>query len=722
MRTLTARGRTRLEDYTKYKLKCKDELESLLENRDNLVVLTCKKCYKEFTAGEEPEFADFTSLAAEHGKSIAGSAEVDFLCNKTMAEKALKAQIPDGSESIFVIACGLGVQTVTGLMAPSMPDASKKSNAPAVIAACDSIDHGGSHGLSLTKLRCGACGQCYLNHTGGICPIAECSKSLINGPCGGSKNYRCEIDKSKGCAWHRISERLAASGQADELREQPVQLRDYSNVNFKMIKKHVRAIREKRLYGFYGGVYPTDHKDLSEQLPLKAFPPPQLAVLPMSQHIGAPAIPLVKVGDMVKKGQKIADAANTSENLIPRNINKKQDMSVPPNPSYPSSQLTASDRISCAIHSSISGTVVAVEPRQHPNTGLDALSVVISSDGKDELHDSVKPQDNWQELSPDDIIALIQEKGIVGMGGAGFPTSAKLRRAALARAQEARGGDIPQLSVLLNGCECEPYLTADHRVMLEYADDVVFGLKILMKATGAEKGFIVIEENKRDAIELIQSKTSHIPEIAIIPVRTKYPQGAEKMLIKRALGLDVPSGALPIDIGVLVNNVSTAKAVSDAILTGMPLIERAVTVSGEKIKTPGNYIVRTGTPVQSLIDHCGGMTANDAIIKVGGPMMGIGLEDLDAPVIKTTTGIIAIEPPVTAPSPCIRCGRCSDVCPMELSPLYYPQFAEIANWEAMEEKAVQDCIECGCCDYVCPSKIPITNAVKLGKLHILRKC
>ena len=289
------------------------------------------------------------------------------------------------------------------------------------------------------------------------------------------------------------------------------------------------------------------------------------------------------------------------------------------------------------------------------------------------------------------------------MGGAGFPASVKLK------------SPKPIDTVLLNGCECEPMLTADHRVMLEYADDVIFGIKVLLKTTGAEKGIIAIEDNKRDAIELFETKTAGAPEIEVLAVKTKYPQGAEKMLIKRALGRKVPSGALPLDVGVVVSNVSTVKAISDAIQKGMPLIERVLTVTGEKIKNPGNFIVKIGTPVKEIVDFCGGLTGDGATVKLGGPMMGFEVTDLDVPVIKGTNGIIAIDSASSKPSECIRCGRCADVCPMELFPLYYPQYADKSDWEGMKEKAVKDCIECGCCDFICSSKIPIRDSIKLGK-------
>lgn len=646
-----------MENYTKYKLKSNDELTSLLADKDNLFIIACNKCFKEFETVDEPDCGEFEKLAAEQGKTVTGSAKVDFLCNKIQTEKKLQDMIPEGTENVFVISCGLGIQTVADLAGKP------------VFAASNSLNYRGHHGMALTERSCDACAQCYLNITGGICPIVDCSKSLINGQCGGAKNGKCEVDSNKDCAWEKIYQRLEKQGRLEEFLNQPVQIRDYSKINFKAINDYVKAARENRLAGYYGGVHPSERKEFTEHLPLKKFPDPEVVVIPLSMHAGAPAEPVVQVGDTVKVGQKIGEAAAF---------------------------------ISSPVHSSVSGTVTAIETRRHATRG-ECLSVVIQSDGKNTLHESVQPHKALEDLTPDEIVDIVREAGIVGMGGAGFPTAVKLKPAK------------PVDTVLLNGCECEPLLTADHRVLLEYADDVIYGLKAMIKTVGAEKGIIVIEDNKQDAIELMEDKTAGCENIEVVAAKTKYPQGAEKMLIKRVLKRQVPSGGLPADVGCVVANVSTTKAISDAIQKGMPLIERVVTMTGERLKNPGNYIVKIGTSTKELIDYCGGITGDDVTIKAGGPMMGFDLSDPDVPIMKGSNGIIAVDTDHTAEQPCIKCGRCVDVCPMELSPLYFSKYADEENWQGMKEKNVMDCIECRSCEYICSSKIPLVTKIKVGK-------
>lgn len=650
-----------LEDYTKFKLKRKEELAPFLEDKDGLFVIACNKCFKEFKIEDEPELANFEQLANEKGKTVVGSAKIDFLCNTTLTAKSLQDIIPEEAKNVFVISCGLGIQAVAEML-----------DHP-VYAASDTISVDGQHGMALTTTLCDACGQCYLNLTGGICPIVDCAKSLLNGQCGGAKDGKCEVDKNKDCAWEKIYRKMDSLGRLEELLDQPVELRDYSKVNFKFVNEYVNSVRDSRFEGYYGGIHPSEKKEFSENVDLVSYPQPRTVVLPLSQHAGAPAELLVEVGQKVKVGQKLGEANGF---------------------------------VSSPIHSSVSGTVVAIEPRLHPTQGVKTLSVVIQSDGENTLHESVKPAKDLDDLTRDEIIEIIRDKGIVGMGGAGFPTSVKLK--------------APQKvhTVLLNGCECEPMLTADQKLMTNYPDQLIFGMKALIKGSGADKGIIVIEDNKHDAIEILEAKTTDIPNIEIAVVKTKYPQGAEKMLVKRMLGVSIPSGGFPTDVGALVSNVSTAKAVADAIQTGMPLVERIVSVTGDRIKNPGNYLVKNGTSVKEIIEHCGGVVGDDVTIKLGGPMMGIPVTDLNVSIIKSTNGIIAVETVVKEADECIKCGRCVDVCPMELRPFYYTKYATTEDWEGFKEQNVMDCIECGSCEYICSSKIPIVERIKIGKKAI----
>ncbi len=643
-------------NYTKYVLKDTGELTGLLEGKDDLFLVSCNKCFKEFETVEEPDLKEFYDLAKEQGKNIVGCKSVDFLCNRVQTEKSLDGIVPEGTKNVVVISCGLGIQTVADM--EELP----------VYAATDSLNYIGFHGMALTKKTCDACNQCYLNITGGICPIVDCTKSLINGQCGGAKNGKCEIDPSKDCAWEKIYRRLEKQGRLEEFADQPVQLRDYSKVNFKAVNEFVKSVREDRFEGYYGGVHPSERKELTEHMAPVVFPVPEEVVIPMNMAAGAPATPIVKVGDYVKMGQKIADP---------------------------------SAFISCSVHSSVSGTVTAIEERL--TSKGKACCVVIKNDKKDVLDDSVKPEKKLEELTPDEIVEIVKDKGIAGMGGAAFPTYVKLKP----------GKPIDY--VLINGSECEPLITADHRALLAYADEVIYGLSAVMKAVDAPKGYIVIEDNKQDAIELLRSKLEGCETIEVFEAKTKYPQGAEKMLIKRVTGRMVPSGGLPADAGCVVCNVSTVKAISDAIQKGMPLIERIVTVSGERVAHPGNYIVRIGTDASEIIDYCGGIPGDNYTVKMGGPMMGAVLENLEVPVIKGTNGLIAVEADHPIAQDCIKCGRCMDVCPMELKPLYFSKYAGEGNAEGFKSQNVMDCMECGCCEYICSSKIPLVSCIRTGK-------
>jgi len=644
-----------LENYTKYTLKPWEELAELLENKDQLFVVACNKCFKTFETLKEPECDKLVALAEGLDKTVTGVMKLDFLCNQNHTGKTL--QLPENTENVVVLSCGLGVQTVAAM-------AEKPT-----YAACDSIHYTGHHGMALTKKACDACAQCYLGITGGICPVVDCSKSLLNGQCGGAKDGKCEVDPDKECAWEKIQQRLAAQGRLEELKAQAVQLRDYSKVNFKVINDYVKAIREKRMDGWYGGIHPVEGKEATEHKALVAFPAPETVVIPLSMHLGAPAEPAVKVGDYVKLGQKIGEAAGF---------------------------------ISAPVHSSVSGTVVAIEDRPHATRGT-CLSIVIANDGKDVCHASIQPNKALEELTPAEIIDIVKNAGIVGMGGAGFPTYVKLNPGK------------PIDAVLVNACECEPMLTADHRVLLEYADDIVFGLRAVMKAVAALRGILVIEENKPDAIALLREKTAGLEGIEVLEVTTQYPQGGEKMLIKRALGRSVPSGKLPADVGACVSNVSTVKAIADAIQTGKPLIERVTTVTGKFIPNPQNFVVRIGTPVSALVEACGGIQGENVLVKAGGPMMGFPQTTLDTPIMKGSNGIITIDNDETEANECIKCGRCVDVCPMELKPLHYYKLAVAQDWQGCKDRNIMDCMECRCCEYICSSKLPLVTMIKMGK-------
>ena len=647
-----------MEDHAKYRLKPAGELAAVLADTDNVFVVACNKCFRDFQPGDTSDLDTFIHLAETAGRHITGTVRTDFLCSENQKVRTLQELIPAGTTHVFVISCGLGIQTVAGTV--SLP----------VFAACDSVRETGHYGMALTDKACGACAQCYLNVTGGICPVVDCSKSLLNGPCGGAKNGRCEADPSRDCAWEKIYLRLEKQGRLREFLDHPVLLRDFSRADFRTVHEYVKTIREKRLSGCSGGVHPPELKELRKPV---RFPEPDTVVIPLSMHAGKPALPLVKAGDPVKVGQQLG----CQDGLI-----------------------------SAPVHASVSGIVEAVEPRRHPVLGSDVLSVVIRSDRLDTADESVVPGKDIDRLSPEEIVEIVRDKGITGMGGAGFPTYVKL----------LPGRPID--TVLLNGCECEPMLTADHTVLLCYAEEVIYGLRAIMKAVKAPRGVIVIEDNKPDALALLREKTAALDSIEVAAVPTKYPQGAEKMLIKTVLGRSVPAGGLPADVGAVVSNVSTAKAISDAIRTGMPPVERIVSVSGEGIRDPGTFLVRIGTSIKEILAYCGGITLDDVTVRMGGPMMGIPLSCQDVPVIKATNGIVVCEADRCTPVPCIQCGRCADVCPMELFPLYFPKYLESGEITGLKSKNITSCIECGCCEYICPSRIPLVEKIREGKAAV----
>ena len=658
-----------MENYTKYKLKSSDELASVLDGKDNLFVIACNKCFKEFETVDEPDCDEFLKFAADQGKNVTGSAKFDFLCNKMHTERKLQDLIPEGTENVVVISCGLGIQTVADLAGKP------------VVAASNTLNYRGHHGMALTKKSCDACAQCYLNITGGVCPIVDCSKSLVNGQCGGAKNGKCEVDPNKDCAWEKIYQRLAKQGRLEEFLNQPVQVRDFSKVNFKVINDYVKSIREERLDGYYGGVHPSERKEFSEHIALKKFPDPKTVVISMSQHLGAPANPIVQVGDTVKVGQKIGEAAGF---------------------------------ISAPVHSSVSGTVVAVEPRMHGTRGSEVMAVVIESDGKNTLHESVQPHGDLDNLTPDEIIDIIREAGIVGMGGAGFPTHVKLSP------KEPDKID----HILVNGAECEPYITSDYRRMMEEPESVVGGLEVILKAFPKAVGCICIEDNKPDCIAKMKEAIKGKERMEVKELKTKYPQGGERTLIYAVTGREINSTMLPADVGCVVDNVETVTSVYKAVILGQPVISRNVTVTGDGIRTPKNFSVLTGTDLSELVDAAGGLKEKIAKAISGGPMMGFALYDLHIPCTKTTSSLLFLERDAVSEAKqiqtaCINCGRCVSVCPGHVVPARLATLAEHGDMAGFEKMDGMECCECGCCSYICPAKRPLTQSIKSMRKMVL---
>ena len=420
---------------------------------------------------------------------------------------------------------------------------------------------------------------------------------------------------------------------------------------------------------FFGGVHPKGHKELSRDAALTVFQP-KLVSIAMSQHIGAPCKPLVAVGQRVTVGQKVGDGTGL-----------------------------------CApVHASVSGTVVAVEERPHPG-GTQVLSVVIENDGRDDLSPDIHPRESIGELDAQALIDILREAGITGMGGAGFPTYFKLSSGL---------GKVD--TVIVNGAECEPYITADDRLMRQTPERVMGGLRIIRKILQPERTAIGIEANKPEAIEAMRAVLEEVVEL--LPLRVRYPQGAEKQLIQSVTGRCVPPGGLPASVGCAVFNAATCAAIYDAVYVGMPLVRRAVTVTGGAIAHPGNFIAPIGTPFSELIEAAGGFACTPYKILCGGPMMGLAQYTIDAMTIKGCNAITCLSEKDRrgqAAQHCIRCGKCVENCPMHLMPLFMHKASAAGKLERLKELHVADCIECGCCAYGCPAGIPLVQSFRTAK-------
>lgn len=427
---------------------------------------------------------------------------------------------------------------------------------------------------------------------------------------------------------------------------------------------------------FPGGVHPPEEKEHSRSKPIRKIPLPPTVTIPMIQHLGAPCKPLVKKGDRVMRGTMVGEAGGY---------------------------------VSAPVHASTSGKVAKVEPVDHP-FGRRILSVIIEADGEDGWEEGADTPQDYSKLPPQEKKELIFKAGLVGMGGAAFPTHVKL----------SPPSHKPIDTFILNGVECEPYLTADHRLMLENPEEILKGMAIIMEILGVKRGIVGIENNKPDAIKIMEERASAFDGITVEGLRVKYPQGAEKQLIKALLGREVPSGGLPMDVGVVVHNVGTSFAVYEAVALRKPLIERVVTVAGDGITEPGNFLVRIGASIQVLLEEAGVRPAAARLV-MGGPMMGLAQYSADTMVIKGTSGILVLmDDSLYEPHNCIRCGSCVRACPMQLIPSELSILCEGMNFVLAREKNLLDCIECGACTFVCPAKRPIVHQVKFGKAEVQR--
>lgn len=432
-----------------------------------------------------------------------------------------------------------------------------------------------------------------------------------------------------------------------------------------------------------GGIHPEENK-ITAEMPTQMAELPKQAIFPLSQHIGAPAKPVVQRGDKVKVGTLLAEAGGF---------------------------------VSAPIYSSVSGTVAKID-EEFDATDYRKPVIIVNVEG-DEWEESIDRSDKLEtladhpELTPEEIVSRVQAAGVTGMGGAGFPTHVKLCPPPTAKAE----------CIIVNAVECEPYITSDYRLMMEHPDEIIIGLELLMKAAKVERGYIGIEENKPEAIKLLTEKTANDSRIEVIPLAQKYPQGGEKQLVDAVIHRQVPAPpAIPVNVGAIVQNVGTTFAVYEAVMKRKPLIERYTTVTGKRIKRPGNFLVRIGTPFSQLIEACGGMPEGNNKVLAGGPMMGKAVISLNTPVCKGTNSITVIsgdEAHRKKVQPCIRCAKCVSVCPMGLAPYLIATLSAFKEYERAENEDIVSCIACGSCQYTCPSGRPILDNILQGKAVVM---
>lgn len=433
-----------------------------------------------------------------------------------------------------------------------------------------------------------------------------------------------------------------------------------------------------KLFTFKKGVHPEEYKNYAQDKAIEELPLPKDVFIPLQQHIGKPSTPVVQKKDEVKTGQLIAKADGV---------------------------------FSSNIHSSVTGKVKAIASFMHPLGGRVPMIHIQRTEDEDNWELMDKP-DDWTKAAPEELGKLVFDAGIVGLGGALFPTHIKLK--------VPEGKDVD--SLILNGCECEPYLTCDHRMMVEWADRIITGMAIMLKILDLKKGYIGIESNKPDAIRMMEERVKALGyDYKVCPLQVKYPQGAEKMLIQAILNRDVPAGGLPADAGAIVNNVGTAVAVADAVLEGKPLLSRVVTLTGDSINEPKNVVARIGTHFSEAVEFCGGIKDNVKQIIAGGPMMGLAQFDMGVPIVKGTSGIVFrshTEETEHKVEPCIRCNSCVRACPMFLMPNRLSRFAEMEKLDEANEYGINNCISCGSCVFACPSHIPILQWIKVGRFKL----